>query len=522
MTDNSPHNWAAYNATDCTTTSRIWNQISPDIEKQGHLDIMNLQDDLCEALLYFTERGIVVDKAAVDEISTRVVAEIKGYQEDLNKIVGYDLNVSSPKQCVQYFYGVLGLPPYTSRQSGNPTCDDKAMARIARKNAKGSEAAKKVQLVRGLSKLQSTYLTVVVDDDGRLRSSFNPRGTKNGRLASRQTIFKTGMNFQNIDPRFKGFMVADPGCMFGEIDKAQAEWVVSAYASGDEEMIHVIESGVDPHAYTGHRISGLPVEIVSRENKIIGHATDPVLIEALRLEHMPELFDGTFGNEIFLPRIFSCRQAGKKSNHGLNYMMEYKRFALENEMMERDAKPIVELYRSTYIGLTRWWSTTESQVRTTRALTNCFNRTRRFLDQYSHNLLMDAVAYIPQSTVADLVNMAIISTYKDHRDFMLKGEMLTQTHDSILNQYPVGDWESMARYYIQQVEYLDPEMSYDGRTFRIGSDMKTGTNWGEYNSETNPCGMKEIPLSKDVTTLANTLKERYEEIRDSSYGKKAN
>jgi hypothetical protein len=49
---------------------------------------------------------------------------------------------------------------------------------------------------------------VAFDADGRLRCSWNPRGTKFGRLSSSQTIFGTGMNLQNLSPKFKGFIVA--------------------------------------------------------------------------------------------------------------------------------------------------------------------------------------------------------------------------------------------------------------------------------------------------------------------------
>jgi hypothetical protein len=121
--------------------------------------------------------------------------------------------------------------------------------------------------------------------------------------------------------------------MFLEFDLANAEWVVTAYLAGDENMIEIIQSGRSPHIATGALISGAPEEFVLEEHKLLGMQSDPDTIRSIRKGlKIPQ--------GIFMPRSMSIRQAGKKSNHGLNYGMRYRRFALENEMPETDAKPI--------------------------------------------------------------------------------------------------------------------------------------------------------------------------------------
>src|SRR5215510_138225 len=125
--------------------------------------------------------------------------------------------------------------------------------------------------------------------------------------------------------------------MMLEFDLAGAEWVVVAYLANDENMIGVVKSGKSPHIVTGSLISGASEDFVLQEHKLVGSHTDPNTIEMLRRQL-------TIPPGIFLPRIMSIRQAGKKSNHGLNYNMKYRRFALENEMPEADAEPIVNAY----------------------------------------------------------------------------------------------------------------------------------------------------------------------------------
>src|SRR3990167_8315032 len=130
--------------------------------------------------------------------------------------------------------------------------------------------------------------------------------------------------------------------IFCEFDLAGAEGVIIAYLTGDSNMLDVVNSGRSPHVVTGSLMSGLSEELVSAENKIIGNKTDEDEIRLLRQEHMPQIFQQAG----FLPRTMSVRQAGKKSNHGLNYNMKYKRYALENEIDETEAKKAVDLYRT--------------------------------------------------------------------------------------------------------------------------------------------------------------------------------
>ena len=43
-----------------------------------------------------------------------------------------------------------------------------------------------------------------------------------------------------------------------ELDLAGADWVIVAYESQDENMLTIVEEGLDPHASTGSLISGAP------------------------------------------------------------------------------------------------------------------------------------------------------------------------------------------------------------------------------------------------------------------------
>ena len=263
---------------------------------------------------------------------------------------------------------------------------------------------------------------------------------------------------------------------FLEFDLAGAEWVVVAYLSGDPNMIKVVESGESPHVATGHLISRAPKYLVEKENKFVGSATDPHLIEELRRVHTPELFDGDF----FLPRTMSIRQAGKKSNHGLNYDMRHRRFALENEMPEKDAERIVDLYRNqAYPGLVEWHTEIREELRTTRSLTNLMGRKIRLFDQAGPELWNKAYSFKPQGTVADICLQGMCAAYEDDHAIMVDLDLNAQVHDSILFQYPDDDMDRLREFAWRVKMHMSPLLEARGRKFRLGVDCKIGSNWGE-------------------------------------------
>lgn len=281
-----------------------------------------------------------------------------------------------------------------------------------------------------------------------------------------------------------------------EFDLAGAEWVVTAYLTGDPNMIKVARGTESPHVVTAALITDLPYDVIKEENKLLSHETDPNRILELRQPLMDRLRDATI-----LPRTMTCRQAGKKSNHGLNYGMRYRRFALENEMPETDAKPIVDLYsKQAYPGLRDYWKGILEELRRDRTLTNCFGRKIRMLDEWGPDLHMAAYSFKPQSTVFDVCRQAFIRIYEAGG----LEEFLAQKHDSILYQYPC-DWEKLAEFIYWVVnDAMAVPLDYSTGVFTLGVDLKAGFNWGSYGDD-NPGGMREIDTSGTPANIAERL-----------------
>src|SRR5690606_18309749 len=270
-----------YAALDAACTMEIHNGFWPALGR--FQTAVDLTMRLFPVLMFMQTRGIKINRSALNETRKDVAEDIAKKQEELNLLCGRSLNVNSSKDCQSYFYSELGIKPYLNKE-GNPTVDDKALQRLVRGTATrpGLRQAKLVQEIRGLQKLSGTYLNLEFDPDDRIRCSFNPRGTKFGRLSSSKTIFGTGTNFQNLPQDFKKFLVADEGYVFLEVDKRQAEWVVVAYATGDANMIAAVEQGIDVHTHTASLMFHADPELIKKEAKLVGHNTDADYIRELR------------------------------------------------------------------------------------------------------------------------------------------------------------------------------------------------------------------------------------------------
>lgn len=489
-----------YNALDSACTLEVKEAFWPDLVEGGFLPAYDMTLDLFPVLTFLQTRGIRVDHEGLQITKKDILQQAAAKQEELDGLVGRELNVNSSAQCQQYFYVELGIPPYYNE--GRPTVDDLALQRLARGTAKrpGLRQAKLVQDIRGLQKLHGTYLNIEFDLDGRMRCSYNPRGTRFGRLSSSKTIFGTGTNNQNLPPEFKRFLGADPGYVLWEVDKRQAEWVVVAYVSGDANMIAAVESGKDIHIFTAALITGLEESLLRREAKLVGSTTDPELIAELRTSD-PEI------SEVIpvLPRTMSGRQCGKKSNHGLNYDEGPDQWALINEVERREGVRIHAAYHAGYPGINSWYNATQRQLQKDRTLANCFGRKYRFMGAMDRDLYKSAYAFIPQSTVVDSLNQGMVKIYGD--DWLTSSaycniDILAQVHDSILMQVPIPVMRDPAFLDVMEAvyNYVSPELEYNGRKFKIATDSKVGFNWGGYGKG-NPDGMREVTNQSEILTL---------------------
>jgi len=288
-------------------------------------------------------------------------------------------------------------------------------------------------------------------------------------------------NMQNLPPEMLRFLVADPGCFLYNIDLSQAENRIVAYVSPEPNMISAFEQKIDIHRKTAGLIFGKPWEEISDEK----------------------------GSASIGGGLRSERDWGKSANHGLNYDLSYRAAALIWEVPDNEAKYIVERYHAVYPGVRQMHAWVRAQLNKNRTLTNCLGRRRLFTSRWGDELFKEAYAFIPQSTVADVINERGLSFIMNNP--MMKGvEILNQVHDSLVIQisYETVPVERHAECLKAIVNSLQTPLSFRGQTFSIPADTAVGLTL-------NKKSLKGVPVNghETVQGLARELSRIHLEIR---------
>lgn len=469
-----------YNATDSIICAEAFPKQMDALIQQRNVATYERQRMLIEPLVYMQEHGIRTDMEGIRKKGEMLLMEAAEIQQKLNAVAGQTLNPNSPKQLKEYFYITKGYKPYVKRGGGGITVDKLALKRLSRK---GCEEAKLILEMRRRTKLASTYLNLdKIDSDGRMRCSYNPVGTRYSRLSSSSSIFGTGMNMQNIPHEILQYFLPDEGYVYYAYDLSQAENRIVAYVGNIPEMIDAFESGKDVHRLTSALIFKKPYDAISDE------------------ENSSPFGDGK-----------SERDWGKRANHGLNYDLGYRSFALYYEMPESDAKFIVEAYHRAYPGVRNNYHTHVRQsLRENRTVTNLMGRRTLFLEAWGDDLFKEAYACIPQGTTGDVINERGMNyIYYNQRQFA-PVEMLVQVHDSIGFQIPLScSWLEHARMLQAIKDSLEtPLTTHFGRQFVIPADLQMGLTLNKRSG----CELKHGKWPGTVEQLATQLEQNYAKL----------
>ena len=460
--------------------------VLPDINKaqigllirQNNVEAFENQNALIEPIVYMHARGIRTDYEGIQKANEEAGTQIEELTEKFHQECGYECNPKSPKQLKELFYVRRGHKPYTNRSTGNISTDRDALKRLSRK---GDSAAKLLLEIRKLSKLKDTYYNVTLDNDKRLRSSFNPVGTTSCRLSSSKTIFGTGMNEQNLPDSFRRYLLVDEGYMGYQLDLSQAENRVVAYIAPDHLMIEAFENGIDVHRLTASLIFNKRMEDISDEP----------------------------GSTQIGGGIYSESFWGKKANHGLNYDLGYKTFAFYYEIPESDSRYIVERYHSAYPGVRRYHAWVRQLLSTSRTLVDCLGKSRLFLNRWGDELFKEAYSYIPQSTVAGKLNRdGMLALWNGRHETYRYVELLNQVHDSVWIQIPLSiPFHSHYKILFSLKASLESSIVWKSTKFSIPVDVEASPlNFGKAikhpdGSVENPFGLTKLKFDGEESVI---------------------
>lgn len=494
-----------YNGLDCLMTSEIFEAVSPQLQARPDAQLdYNFERGMQAPALDLMRRGFKIDAyerrvgiAKLETLKLRLETILNRYS---NAVWGRPLNANSPKQLQAFLYTSMGLPPVELSFKG------------VRRVTTNREALEKCQsyfhaqpvvlcilAIRDVVKKLSVFKSEI-DDDSRMRTSYNVAGTETGRWSSSSNVRGGGTNLQNITPELRTMFVADDGKKLCYLDLEQAEsWVTAllVWATvGDDSLLRAIKSG-DLHTFVARMVW----PTLRLQNETEGY------VAGLSWSDTDKRLNKLIAEQTYY-RHFSYRDMSKRGGHASNYLIKPPTMSRHLHLPIPICKSFQETYYGTLPGLPRWHQWTAQQIQTTHYLTTPLGTGRHFFGRPGDDAtLREAVAHTPQSVVGKLLNLILWRFWKAGL------ENLAQVHDAVVFQYdealPEGRQIELALsltpvpitmpgLWINEHSNpaLPPSNVGESRTIIIPAECKIGWNWAEEEIRTsrgkikNPDGLR--------------------------------
>ncbi len=392
---------------------------------------------LVPVLLRMEQVGVRVDPEFLREMSGRLTVDMDSLAETIYAGSGHRFNINSPKQLGDVLFNKMNLAKPMKYGKGKviSTAQD-VLEELAEKHP----VPMQVLEYRQLAKLKSNYLDQLpqlVDQDGRVHTTFNQVGTSTGRLSS------TNPNLQNIPTRtalgreIRKAFIAAPGNLLMSADYSQIELRLMAHFSQDALLLDAYRTGKDIHTLTAAEVFEVDAETMDKET----------------------------------------RARAKAVNFGIVYGISPFGLAVQLGIDQKVAREYIERYFDRYKGVRGFIDETLETVRREGAVRTFFGRVRPIPDIQSRNPNMrgfaerTAVNTPLQGTAADLIKLAMIKLDAEIRVRKLKSVMTLQVHDELLFDVVPEEREEMEALVKHEMEHV-AEFSVP-----IVAEVGVGENW---------------------------------------------
>jgi len=392
---------------------------------------------LTHVLFEMEHRGVQLESDVLAKMSSELETEHKKLEQEMYSMVGYEFNIGSPAQLSEVLFTKLMLP--TAGIKRGKTGYSTGQAELDKLRGQ-HPIIELIERTRELAKLKNTYadaLPKLVDENGRIHTTFNQDAASTGRLSS------TNPNLQNIPIRselgrkIREAFVPSRGKVFVSADYSQFELRLAAAMAGDEGLIHDFNNDLDVHTKTASDVYGIPLDAVTKNQ----------------------------------------RRDAKVINFGVLYGMSPHGLAANTGMTFGEAKKFIDHYFELRAPIRKFLDDTLKKARDEGYVETMSGRRRPTPDVKSSNFAVRAGAEraamnMPiQGTEADLMKKAMLEVEDN-----LKGlaEQLLQIHDSILVECAPEKADEVAKILQETMENVAPELPV-----KLKVDVSRGKNWGE-------------------------------------------
>lgn len=243
-------------------------------------------------------RGIAIDRDAFDEAVKLMVREAEDLSDDILRILGRDdvsledFKINSGPRLAAALLNppdkvVPPLPAMKPRQRKPPKRDDRDLPGLGLTYpGKATEGGQPSMAIIELERMtdQHEVIDMVIRwkslnsiltkdvkhvaewaGDGRVYPQFVQLGED-----STSRIYTGQPNVISMSKSVRAAMPPDPGKVYIHIDFQAAEWRIAALLAGQDDVLEVLDKGQDPHKVTFSKMSGKPIEEVTKEDRKVG------------------------------------------------------------------------------------------------------------------------------------------------------------------------------------------------------------------------------------------------------------
>ena len=396
----------AYNCKDACATYEIDTVHLDLIPKMGMQEQQDFQQLLFWPVLETMQRGIRVDNQRKGELALELMDQIEARRHWLYQVLGYELNPRSSPQMQTLFYEELGCKPVINKKTKAISCADEALQTLSEKEPLLLPLVQNISDIRSLGVFLNTFISAPVDVDQRMRCSSNISGTETYRFSSSQNAFGSGMNLQNIPkggdlaatgaslPNVRSLFLPDPGMEFFDVDLSAADLHIVVWEADEPDMKEMLRAGLDPYTE------------IAKE----------------------------FYNDPSITKKDARRQKFKSFAHGTNYLGTAKGLAGRLGLSVHEAERTQKWYFERFPKIKENQDRLIRQVKERRYVQNIFGYRFYFQGRIEGTVFNQAAAWIPQSTVACIINRGYVNIWQRHKHI----QVLLQVHDSLAGQYPAS------------------------------------------------------------------------------------
>ena len=392
---------------------------------------------LCSVLYRMERAGVAIDSAQLQQFGAMLTQRITECESLIFSYSGEPFNINSTKQLGQLLFEKLGLPPVKKTKTGYSTNAD-----VLEKLKSKHPIIPAIMDYRMLTKLNSTYaegLMKVIQQDGRIRTTFQNLVTATGRLSS------TEPNLQNIPVRtdlgaeIRKMFIPKPGYVLVDADYSQIELRVLAHIAEDTTMQEAFKSGMDIHTVTAAQVFGVSADQVT----------------ALQ------------------------RRNAKAVNFGIVYGISEFSLAEDIGVSRYEAKDYIDSYLQNYHGVGAYMKQVVVDAREMGYTQTMYGRRRWIPELKSSNFNIRqgaeriALNTPIQGTAADLIKLAMIRVDEVLRTHYPQAQLLLQVHDELIVECPQEIAPEVARLVSEQMEQV-AQLSVP-----LVAEAKWGKSWYE-------------------------------------------